>query len=208
MSHPPLPPPLPKLATAPVAAPPPPPKVLTGQIMPRRRGPGGFRVKAVESPEELLEKWEAYKQHLDDHPDYEDRAFGGQKSGVTHTGLIRQKPYLLETFCVFLGIKRATWRSWRHTRSEEWTDAMELIDEAIAADKIEGAYTNRYNAVFAARHLGIAEKREVENVAPPEPAVPPQDMPNKIHPDDPDPFGPNPLRLSEAQILAGVAFPK
>lgn len=162
----------------------------------------------VTDPEQLYEAFDKYQNHLEQHPDHEDKAFHG-RDGVTHTTLKRTRPYLIETFCAYLGIHHTTWRKWKRER-EELVEAIEYIEHAIMADKVEGAYTGRYNASFAMRHMGMVEKQELtamHNHFVPASQVDEEDhLAIHIHPDDPDPLNlPRPT-YSRSQLRAGVPF--
>lgn len=69
------------------------------------------------------------------------------------------RPYLLTELCVFLGIDETTWRDWRKNRAE-FSPLITRVESRIYTQKLQGAFSNQFNANIVALDLGMKSKIE------------------------------------------------
>ena len=71
------------------------------------------------------------------------------------------KPRAMSTMgcCVFMVITQGDWARMRSV--EELNPVILMAEEAFRAQNFEGAAIDLFNSTFIARHLGMAEKREL-----------------------------------------------
>lgn len=162
------------------------------------------------TPQALLEAFEEYDKHYEANPILNDKAFS-TRDGIRHTDIQSRRPRTINGFCKFLRITGRTWLDWKHDRTD-LKEAIELIEEAIKADQLEGGLGGIYNPTIAARVLGLEERisnaHSLQDYKPPE--IPSFASASSMvaHPDDPlddngNPTGP---LYTPEQIEAGVPF--
>lgn len=111
-----------------------------------------WRPRVIASPHQLLKKFVLYANFIEQHPLQEEKLFT-YKDQIVRTKLLKARPLTLTGFCMFLGITPQAWRYWRKNR-RDLSEAMELIENAIYAQKFEGAAAGIFKANIISRELG------------------------------------------------------
>lgn len=171
-----------------------------------RTSPG--RPFAIPDAQALLDAAEAYVAWAESNPIKKNRSQLHDGVPVHWTEDIK-RPLTRMGFMAFLGIsERTLYRMLDPAkRDEEFIATAEAVFKTFDSDLLEGGVTKVYDGALISRILQLADNVNT-NVPPPlASAVDQDDVPNLVHPDDPDPYGENPLRFSKRQLDAGVPFP-
>lgn len=197
---------------APPPPPPPPPATGGPKSSPRGKlhsdgvyddgtfGPGNIYASNDKSgapmqftSEVILEKLAAYLAFCDANP----LVFGKEKRPLIPN---------LSRFFEHSGIQSMTF--YKIEKDPRRYPAIQQVRESLRARQIEGGAAGFFQATIATRLAGLTDKSEqVVHTPAPAPQVNPLDVPNCIHPDDPDPLAPDRLLFSQRQIDAGVPYP-
>lgn len=127
------------------------------------REPG--RPMNLNKPEDLLELWDAYKKHIDEHPDSENV--------VTVKGAVvkkeMKKPYLKHGFEAYVFRKKGfTIKDYLSNKYPEFSDVVTCIRSEWEEDQISGSITGKYKSPnLVARLNGLTEKIEQTNIEQP-----------------------------------------
>lgn len=172
----------------------------------RGNGSGKGYPRKFENPEQLIDQFARYIEHVQSNPFEEDKAYSTAK-GIQHTKLKRQSPITKTGFLCFIGVTAQSWSRWLQER-DDLRDTLMMIDAYIGDYKYRGAAAGVFNpgVIFPPNGQPL-DTLTGDNPNPqPEPEVPEELIANKVHPDDPQPLNvPRPL-YSYAQIEAGIPF--
>lgn len=189
--------------------PPPKPKAPGASLVANgRRKPG--RPRAIPDADALLDAADAYIKWADENPILKNRSQLHDGKPIKWTEQIK-RPLTKMGFQAFLGISERTMYRLLHDEVNERPEIAEVAAAIFAmfdSDLLEGGVVKLYDGPLVSRVLQLADTVN-SNVPPPTggPSIDPKDIPNLVHPDDPDPFGENPLRFSQRQLDAGVPYP-
>lgn len=111
-----------------------------------------WRPRLISSPNQLLDRFVSYAAFTEEHPLQEEKLFV-YDGKVVRVKLRKSRALTVAGFCSFLGVTPQTWRYWRRNRSD-LSDAVELIGDAIYANKFEGAAAGLFKANIISRELG------------------------------------------------------
>lgn len=170
---------------------------------------GRRRRKAVYLNAEAFIKAAAeYFQWCEDNPIQQEQVNVWQ-GNVIRTDLDKQRVFTKQGLCNHLGIPVSRLTTYKNRDDEQWTEAIDMIEQIIYAQKFEGGVAGTMNSGIIIRDLGLTEKQEVVSEVTdktPGAAVDDQHLAIHIHPDDDDCLNlPRPL-YSQAQIDAGIPF--
>lgn len=116
-----------------------------------------------QTPEELLLACVGYFEWLDENPLLEGKL-------VTYEGVstVEEVPKLraptLAGLCLYLGIHRDTWGSWRRGDARrDLQPVTEIVEQKMYDDKFGGAAAGLLHPMIVARDLGLVEKQQLDN---------------------------------------------
>lgn len=119
--------------------------------------------KYIETPEKMLELFEAYKKDVKENPRGE-HVFGGKDFSRETKQL--ERPLTMSGFKVF-GYKNKVTISHYFDNTdgayEDYRAICSRIRDEIRTDQIEGGMVGQYNASITQRLNNLVEKKEVEN---------------------------------------------
>jgi hypothetical protein len=101
----------------------------------------------------------AYFKWCEDHPLLEEKVFM-YKGGIVRANESRMRPFTKKGLASFLGMPESRLTGYKR-RGEDWSDAMEIVEQTIYTQKFEGADAGLLNSTIISRDLGLAEKTEV-----------------------------------------------
>lgn len=115
------------------------------------------------NPESLIAACFGYFEWLEANPLYEAKlvTFEGDSSIEQ---LPRMRTPTLAGLCLYLGIHRDTWGSWR--RGEKRVDlqpVVEVVEQKLYDDKFTGAAAGLLHPMIITRDLGLVEKQQVDS---------------------------------------------
>jgi len=175
------------------------------QMKPDYNFNGGPKHK-IKTPAELLEKFAGYVNYNRANPIIK------KKEKMTRFGLEVttercKKPLTLKGFQIYGDFSQTVWDGFYYR--DEFDEAVAYIKDYIYEDKYGGAAVGTYNASVIMRDLGLSDNLNVNgsSLPPPPPQTDPVDVPNLVHPDDPDPYAPGRMLFSQRQLEAGVQYP-
>lgn len=150
-------------------------KMLNNTFWKLRKVHGRSRI--FDNAEELLTKANEYFTWCDANP-------WRKVELVKHQGTAKQenvplgRPYSIDGFCSFLGVSSAYIRTAKKELTEkketenitpeeaELLDTIELIEQFIRNQQIEGATVGVFSASIVARVFGLADKQDITNNQP------------------------------------------
>lgn len=122
-------------------------------------------------PKKLLDACQQYFQWVQDNPLKEEKAFAYQ-GDVDVVEMDKMRAMSLGGLCIFLGISRNTWVTYRkqiESRSKKQKELSKdflrvtgYVEEAIYNQKFEGASADMLNANIIARDLGLKDRKETD----------------------------------------------
>lgn len=112
-----------------------------------------WRPRKIASSQQLLDHFSAYAKKTETNPIIEERLFT-HKGQVSRHLLRKARPFTLSGFCSFLSISPQSWRYWRKNRID-LSYAIGRIEDAIYAQKFEGAAAGIFKANIISRDLGV-----------------------------------------------------
>lgn len=120
-----------------------------------------YRPRIVEGPEELWELCSGYFQWVHDNPLYEARSHA-TREGIILASSPKMRAMTIIGLCVYLGISRTTWETWRKPEvNPDLSPVCQLVEYVIWEQKFTGAAANLLNAQLIARDLGLADRSEI-----------------------------------------------
>jgi hypothetical protein len=118
------------------------------------------RDKLFASPELMWEAAEEYFEWMDRNPKQKtEAAKAGDRFGE-HVKVPTERPYTLQSLCLYLNCNTAYFRQFKKTASADFSTVITRIEEIIYHQKFEGAAIGSFNANIIARDLGLKEKTE------------------------------------------------
>lgn len=75
----------------------------------------------------------------------------------------KMRPFTLQGLTIHLGISMDTWYEWHKTR-DDLSETLKWADTVIWEQKFTGAATGQMNPGIIARQMGLAEKKEIQNL--------------------------------------------
>lgn len=113
--------------------------------------------------------WDACVSYFDwatDNPLLEDKmhAFQGK---AAHEPVAHMRAFTLTGLCLHIGISDETWRDWRTSRPDQ-KETIQRAEAVIRTQKFEGAAAGLLNSNIIIRDLGLTDRREIDDVTPPE----------------------------------------
>lgn len=208
----------PELEAARAVPPPPPPPPLAKLENPERAADGTFKPghsfalgakgpRILPTPQDVLDAGEDYLNHCIANPLLVERTKLHDGKVVTYTEKTTRIP-TLTGFAVFVGCSAESFRKWTLHHNEEYAAAAMAVREAILGNQLELGAARVTDPAFTARLAGLADKSEqAVTLTPVANSVDPLDVPNCVHPHDPDPLAPDRLKFSQRQIEAGIEYP-
>jgi len=120
------------------------------------------------TPESLWEEAVKYFEWISEKVWNKNEAI---KSGNNAGKIIKvptQTPMSIESFCLFADINRTTLLSYESNEDpyKDFHTVVICIKNIIASQQFEGATVGAYNPNIIARKLGLADKKEVNNINP------------------------------------------
>lgn len=166
------------------------------------------RPKKVPDVDTLLNAAEDYVRWANDNPLYKNKS-------AVHDGKVIQykepvkRPLTKIGFARFLHVNETTVRRFMdpRLRDEEFVETAKAVFNLFDSELLEGGITSLYNSNITSRILQLADHIKTDAQPPVAPAIDPMDIPDKVHPNDPDPFSENPLLFSQRQLDAGIKHP-
>lgn len=111
-------------------------------------------------PMVLLKGAEEYFNMVDDNPIEEIEEHEAHGIQIKKVVKRHKKPYTLAGFCLFLNVGKTYWSEFKKSvtgKSGDFPKVIELIENAMYAQKLEGAASGIFNANIIARDLGLRE---------------------------------------------------
>lgn len=107
-----------------------------------------------EDPQELLEAAVEYFEWVYQNPliDYKPMLENGQ---ITNADIPKMRAMTLEGLSVFLGISRKSWDNYR--AKDDFLPVIDIIEDTIRTQKLEGAAAGLLNANIIARDLKLRD---------------------------------------------------
>jgi len=115
-----------------------------------------------EDPEVLRKACEEYFEYVVDTPIEEDGTFAFQGQ-VTHEPIKKMRTMSIEGLCVFLGIVRQTWNTYKI--KEEFLAVTEYVTNVMYDYKIAGAAAGQLNQSIIVRDLGLRDTSDIKLTA-------------------------------------------
>lgn len=115
------------------------------------------------SPDELWAACLEYFEWVEKNPLKEEKVFCFQGQ-ITRTSVKKMRAMTISGLCLFLDIDETTWRDYRS--KDGFSPVTTRAEKIIYDQKFSGAAADLLNANIIARDLGLAEKRQVEDVTP------------------------------------------
>lgn len=119
------------------------------------------RPRKIETPEELINKWEEFKKYQHDHPIVKLVKFANDKGESTREEYFEQ-PLFIGDFTDYLNVGD----NYLDQLTEEFSCVVSIIKRQINNQKLKGAMTGQYNASIVSQHLGMTNKSEVTSNVP------------------------------------------
>ncbi|WP_299970195.1 terminase small subunit [uncultured Roseobacter sp.] len=124
------------------------------------------RAPIYDSPEPLWTACCDYFEWASENPLYADTLVSYQGK-AKHEPVAQMRAFTLKGMCLFIGISFETWRTWREDRPD-LKEVMNRVEDVIYTQKFEGAAAGLLNAGLISRDLGLADRREIDDITPPE----------------------------------------
>jgi hypothetical protein len=117
------------------------------------------RDKLFASPELMWEAAKEYFEWCDNNP-WNTIEYKG--AAVERVEVPTARPYTLTALCIYLQCSESYFRTFKHTLKdgdpEGFLPTINLIEQVIYNQKLEGAIVGAYNANIISRELGLMEK--------------------------------------------------
>ena len=117
------------------------------------------RAPIFKTPDDLWKACQEYFDWYEKNPLYEHKAFSYQGE-IVITALPKMRATAISSLCIFLDISQPTWQQYRHR--EDFASVCTRVEEAIRAQKLQGASADLLNAAIIARDLGLTDKSEIK----------------------------------------------
>ncbi|WP_068303367.1 terminase small subunit [Pararhodobacter sp. CCB-MM2] len=172
-----------------------------GNNLPAKRGFGtgaGWK-RRIETPDELLAKFEEYTAFAKENLAFPVELIRGADGKLQGT---KFKPgtWTIVSFCHFLGVTRYSWDDWNKHRTD-LREAIDVIEERIRDHNRRGADAGVFHAGMAALDLEREERKRARLEAQSEaPTVASELVANIVHPDMTS-------EQFDLYTAAGVSFP-
>lgn len=122
--------------------------------------PGG-RPRRFDSPDELLEAFEQYKEWASAHPWNKKEAIKhGDNAGML-INIPTERPLTEWEFAVFCKMSRTGLQE--YSKREEYSGIYARIKDEMTSQRISGGLAGAYNANLVARLDGLTDKQELEH---------------------------------------------
>lgn len=118
------------------------------------------------NPDDLWAACVEYFEWNEDNPLQETKGFAFQ-GVVTKETFPKMRAMTIGGLCLFLDVTQKQWIEWRESRAD-LSEVITRAEAVIFKQKFEGASADLLNGNIIARELGLADKREVDDVTPPE----------------------------------------
>ena len=107
-----------------------------------------------DDPQELLEAASEYFEWVYQNPlvDYKPMLENGQ---ITNADIPKMRAMTIEGLSVFLGIARSSWDNYKH--KEGFLEVVDIVENTIRTQKLEGAAAGLLNANIIARDLKLRD---------------------------------------------------
>lgn len=128
------------------------------QLWKRRKKHGRDPIYAT--AEELWNACVEYFEWCENNPLKEEKVFHNQGE-ITRTTINKMRAMTLGGMCVFIGISKATWASYKN-RGDDFLCIINMVEEIIRENKFTGAAADLLNANIIARDLGLSDKTKTE----------------------------------------------
>ena len=128
------------------------------------------RDKIFKTPEDLWAAAVEYFKSVDDNPWYdiqvktETEFHGGSSAVMVEVPLIL--PYTISGMCIFFGTGATYWSAFKRRAKDNYPhflNVIDLIESCIYNRKYIGAATNRFNAQFIGKDIGLIDRQMVGN---------------------------------------------
>jgi len=128
------------------------------------------RDKIFKTPEDLWAAAVEYFKSVDDNPWYdvqlktETEFQGGSSVVMVEVPLIL--PYTIQDMCIFWGVGSRYWHEFKARAKDNYPhflNTISIIDDVIYSRKYKGAATNRFNAQFIGKDIGLIDRQMVGN---------------------------------------------
>lgn len=122
------------------------------------------RPRKIESPEQMEQLWEEYKQHCDNREVLKTE-FSSKECTFVSGKVKKSVTYTIEGFCVFIGIARSKFYE-TYADSEGYRDVVMRIreeSEQDVRDKFElGVIPTQLSGLWMSRYEGYSTKQQVD----------------------------------------------
>jgi len=141
-------------------------------------GSNTWQIRSPHNPQRLFSEpqllWGAAQEYFswcDNNPWLKYELLrGGDNAGELITVPV-PRVYTIWGFCLYLGVTVHYFSTFKqHHPDDDFTIVLNMITDAIRANKFEGAANNSFNASFIAKDLGMVERRDMttngKNIGP------------------------------------------
>lgn len=115
--------------------------------------------RKIQTPEELLNKFCDYINHLDANPLMESKLVSFQGESTIEQ-VPKMKAGTITGACLWIGIHLHTWKEWKIHR-QELCSVIQYAERTLFERKFNGASAGLLNAAIIIRDLGLVDKTEV-----------------------------------------------
>lgn len=120
-----------------------------------------FSGMLFDSAEKLLWSCQEYFTWCENNPLYnQETRYDTKKFKWVTTQIPRRRLLTTTGLCRFLMISTSTWGRWK--KDPRFRNVIEYVNSYIYDQNLEGAAADQFNAQVVIRHLGLADKQEVD----------------------------------------------
>jgi len=150
------------------------------------------RHKLIDSPEQLIDMFERYKDKINGAPILKQEMIKGGPRAGDIVELEYQRPYTWAGFQTFIYkevglVKLEDYRTNKQGRYADFQDAIDQISSEMFSQKLEGAAVGIFQHNIIAMELGLAQKHEQKMTVeqPLFPALDPGEQTKELEGEDP-----------------------
>lgn len=155
-----------------------------GNDLPTARGfdTGAGRKRRIETPEQLLEEFQAYTVFAHENLGFPVEGVK-DKDGTLRVTKYRHGSWTIVSFCHFLGVGTSDWAVWRNAR-DDLKEAIDIIEARIRDHRRRGGEAGVFHAGLVIWDAEREERKRARLAGQSEtPTVAPDLVANIVHPD-------------------------